>query len=264
MFFRKKNKITFTSAIGSIAFNPKPSSHFSPEWYKKQPRHFGKPRGVSEVFGEDPNDVGTRWTIKNCIPFRDSMYAGYIIPFPSDVALKCEKDPYTNELGLRVFTPSSDISGSGLEVISDHKEVQFKNHPFITLHEGFYPTHKALKFGSPWIVTTPPGYSCIFQAPQHRESKLEMISGIVDTDTYKSMVQFPAFAKLKEGEETIVRAGDPMIQIIPFKREAWAHDIKDVHNDSKERDQISISQQKVVNVFSNRYKKFFWNKKEYK
>lgn len=259
--FASKNIVKFTSTIGPLAFPPHPASGSSPGWYKDQPLVFGD-LSSSKVFGKEPGELGTRWTVKNCIPFRDMMYAGYVIPFQSDMGFRCVKDPYSEELSLESVVPEDNLGIIGKQ---GHSKLQFLEHPFIKNYEGIFPTNEAVKFFNPWIITTPPGYSCLFLTPQHREGKLELLSGIVDTDTYSTTVLFPGFVKLKEGEELILEAGSPLMQVIPFKRESWGHQVKDdPQMEPSLFKAFRRTNQKVGNVFSNRYKKFFWSKKDYR
>ena len=50
--------------------HPKPATQFIPDEYKKMPRH-------NEKNLHNP-------TVKTCMPFLDSLIAGYIIPFDQD------------------------------------------------------------------------------------------------------------------------------------------------------------------------------------
>ena len=64
------NKITFCATNGemlSVWPHPKPASRFIPDEYKKLERFYNGNL-------HDP-------TLKTCMPFLDSMTAGYIIPF---------------------------------------------------------------------------------------------------------------------------------------------------------------------------------------
>ena len=48
------------------------------------------------------------------------------------------------------------------------------------------------KFINKWLIKTPPGYSCLFVKPlNHFETRFEIISGVVDTDTYINTINFP-------------------------------------------------------------------------
>jgi len=58
----------------------------------------------------------------------------------------------------------------------------------------------------------------------------------------------------------MIPAGTPFLQIIPFKREDWTSSV----GGEKERKKHAADVAKFQRVFFDRYKKFWWNKKEYK
>jgi hypothetical protein len=96
--------------------------------------------------------------------------------------------------------------------------------------------------------------------PQHHEPGIiQCASGIVDTDTFS--LPFNIFLKLRDPNfEGMIPAGTPFLQIIPFKRESWEVELGSV----KEKSKIEVDKIKFNTVFFDRYKKFWWSKKEYK
>jgi hypothetical protein len=129
----------------------------------------------------------------------------------------------------------------------------FRIHPSANKNLGDFP-----KFNNPYGIKTPPGYSCLFIQPLHRESRFTIFPGIVDTDTYTSQVNFP-FILNDENWEGIIPAGTPMAQVIPFKRESWTHSF----GSEKEIKEERLVSQKRKSMFINAYKKHFWNRKSY-
>jgi hypothetical protein len=76
------------------------------------------------------------------------------------------------------------------------------------------------KFHNYWTIITPKGWSCLFVAPLNREpGKFEIAAGVVDTDTYRSLIHFPFFATAEEGVH-VIKKGTPLVQVIPFRRDA--------------------------------------------
>ena len=55
---------------------------------------------------------------------------------------------------------------------------------------------------------------------RYSENRFELISGIVDTDTYANVINFPFILK-KRNEQFLLKKGEAMVQVIPFKREKW-------------------------------------------
>ena len=93
----------------------------------------------------------------------------------------------------------------------------------------------------------------------HRGVPFTIMPGIVDTDTFDHPVNFP-FQMNEKGFEGVIKAGTPMVQVIPFKRDEWEMQIG-----SQEE---LIQQVKVTNklrsVFFDSYKRQYRQVKEYK
>jgi hypothetical protein len=140
-------------------------------------------------------------TIKRCMPFLDAMSLGFIMPIAATVRLEI------NDGGTRVE--------AGWEfdkvMVSNHGTYQVAGHPMA----GRPP----MKIHNYWTIRTPPGWSCLFVPPLNRPSlPISVVAGVVDTDTYASLVNFPFFATAEDGVHTIEK-GTPLVQVIPFRRE---------------------------------------------
>jgi hypothetical protein len=131
---------------------------------------------------------------------------------------------------------------------------QFQNHPYS--REIDY----AVRINIPWSIKTPKGWSIMILEPQHHEpGPITCASGIVDTDDFS--IPFNMFLKLRDPNfEGMIPAGTPFLQIIPFKREAWQSEL----GGEKERKKFYSDIQKFKTVFFDRYKKFWWKRKDYK
>jgi hypothetical protein len=109
-------------------------------------------------------------------------------------------------------------------------------------------------------MTTPPGYSTLFVPPMHNPNNIfTILEGFVDTDTYKSPVNFP-FVLNDINWRGIIPAGTPIAQAIPIKRSSWKHRI----GSDKERTEQEKIVIKLKTLFFNSYKRQFWHRKEYK
>jgi hypothetical protein len=208
--------------------HPKPASRFIPEEYKKLQRF------------KDSNLHSP--TVKTCMPFLDSLTAGYIMPFDQDYLV----DPVEDDFSV---TPAN------------REQDDFGYHNQTQLPEEWKKTtgNNAGKFHNKWLIKTPPGYSCLFVKPMNRlEPRFEIIAGIVDTDTYINTINFP-FILHKRDEQFIIKKGEPMVQIIPFRRESYkmwsGFYLEKLH--SKTLNFLSSK-------WSDKYKTFFWKKKAYK
>jgi hypothetical protein len=84
------------------------------------------------------------------------------------------------------------------------------------------------------------------------------LSGVVETDTYINTVNFPFILK-KRDNQFLFKKGEPMVQVIPFKRESWK-----MWSGFKFEKEHSITDNKLGSLIIDRYKRFFWRKKTYK
>jgi hypothetical protein len=229
-----ENKIEFCATnkeMVDIWPHPRPASRFIPEEYKKLERF---PKGDMHMS-----------SLKTCMPFLDAMTAGYIIPFDQDYLI----DPVEDDFSV---TPANKEQNQ----FGFHGEAQlpkeWQKSDAVGAHAG--------KFVSKWLIKTPPGYSCLFMHPLNRrlEKRFELISGIVETDTYVTEINFPFILK-KRDKQFLIKKGEAMVQVIPFKREPWkmwsGFYIEKLHSKTN----LLLSSEWV-----DRYKKMFWKKKSFK
>ena len=221
-----------------------------PDWFKKL-KHDHKRR-----------------TIKGCIPVLDSLSAGYILKMPQDL--------YVNHN----FT-HGDKKDSAFK-FSYGDQQQFIDNLKLNLNKNILNTHDIEQLGgkkggcpfieknsnlnfykiaNPFRIKTPSGYSCLFIPPlNNRDDRFEIISGIVDTDTFPNYINFPIVLNGDKYPvlETIIEQGTPYVQIIPFKRQGWKMQIKE---DTQEKE---VSELSVLGKLIYTYKNFFWDKKSWK
>lgn len=225
--------ITFTDTLGiPDLYKPQPAFKVIPNWYKELPSYIGDEKR--------PNGAGsTTGTIKKCMPVFDAISSGYLILSYTDIFISLrDGEPWYE-------WPSFDP-------IQFHPIVQAPNHP---AQNGFaYP-----KWINPWAIKTPPGYSCLFVQPFHRESMFTILPGVVDTDKYTSSVNFPFSLNLPISEG-IIPAGTPIAQVIPFKRDSWK-----MSWGNEEGLKSNFNTTKLLRTkFFDSYKTFFRQVKEYK
>ena len=145
-------KITFCATnkdMLNVWPHPQPASRFIPEEYKK--------------LGRFTDNNFHAPTVKTCMPFLDSLTAGYIIPFDQDYVV----DPIETD-----FT-----------VWPANKKPQddFGFHNKAQLPESWkkYSGDNAGKFMNKWLIKTQPGYSCLFIKPMNRiQERFDILSGI--------------------------------------------------------------------------------------
>ncbi len=229
MFEKKIEFIATNNEMVDVWPHPKPSTHFVPEEYKKLHRY------EKNNFHEP--------TVKTCIPFLDSLTAGYIIPFDQDYVV----DPVENDFSV---TPANKERHD----FGFHNKVQLpeKWHKKTGEHAG--------KFHNKWLIKTPPGYSCLFTHPMNRygEDRFKIIEGIVDTDNYINTINFP-FILTKRDKQFLIKKGEPMVQVIPFKRESWKM-FSGFYYEKRHSSTLNLLQSEWL----DRYKNRFWSKKSFK
>jgi hypothetical protein len=220
-------------------YYPIPSTSFIPEWYKKTASYDGDSGKKPDLKGKSPA------TIKRCMPVFDAITAGYLITSWCDI--------YVSQVMNEEGEVAPWYSWTVGEPITFHPLHQAPNHP----NRNGMPAYP--KWISPWGIKTPPGYSCFFVQPLHRESVFSILPGIVDTDTYIAPVNFP-FVLNDVTFEGLIPAGTPIAQVIPFKRDEWTATFEDPSL-------VSIAEETNLSLrskFFDAYKTKFRQPKEYK
>ncbi|KKB13248.1 hypothetical protein VE25_02915 [Devosia geojensis] len=196
MFARKSPTIEFLCAPedeGVIA-PPAPAKTHMPEWFKRLPAVDKTKYGTGD----------TGLTVKRCMPFIDAMTTGFILPLAATVRLEIRD-------GGATVTAGWDFDKT---MVSNHGTHQVTGHPA--------SPSPPCKFHNYWTIRTPPGWSCLFLPALNRPDPIfEPAAGVVDTDTYVAPIHFPFFVHAAEGLYELEK-GTPMVQVIPFKREATA------------------------------------------
>jgi hypothetical protein len=237
---KKENTVKFIPAISTeagIYDPPVPASKIIPEWYKNQVKYTGGTKSYSQENGT------VNHTIKGCMPVFDLMTAGYIYTLPADVMFSNDGQGQINTLW----------STNDLSLIQSHPQQQYDSY---NISEEYEPI--GFKFINPWITQTPPGYSCLFIQPSFRDDlPFQVMPAIVDTDKHPISVNFPFF--IRKGFEGTIPMGTPIMQIIPFKRESWNHEVVTEHDNN-----LHKIWKRAEGKGSNRYKTFFRSIKEWK
>ena len=176
--------------LGVIAA-PVPAKGVIPEWFRRLP-------------AIDKNHVtalNNGLTVKRCMPFLDALTTGWILPVGATVRLEITDGGQTVEAGW------------------EFERVMVSNHALHQVAGNPRDPRPPCKLHNYWTIKTPPGWSCLFVPPLNRPNPvIEVISGIVDTDTYQSLINFPFIATAPDGVYTLER-GTPLVQVIPFLRE---------------------------------------------
>lgn len=174
---------------GLIA-EPVPAKSVIPPWFRHLP-------GIDE---SQVSATNNGLTVKRCMPFLDALSVGWIVPLAVPVRLEITEGGHTVTAGWEFDR----------EMVSNHGAFQIAGSP--------YEPHPPMKFHNYWTIRTPQGWSCLFLPPVNRPNGIfEVLSGVVDTDRYRSPVNFPFVATAPDGVYTLEK-GMPLVQVIPFRR----------------------------------------------
>jgi hypothetical protein len=209
-----------------------PSKNCVPEWYRKAERYDG---GKLEVA-----PVNTK-TFKTCVPFLDAITSGYIIKLPVDV----------------MFETSEDGSVRTSWITDDYVPVRIRDN----YGDNSVPTPSGndamMSWDLPVCFKLPADYSALITHPFNRfDLPFVTTSGVVDGGWTLYGGQIPFF--LNKGFSGIVEAGTPIIQVLPFKRDAWSASLDD-SLDKEAFKNYNLSRTKIVNW----YKSTMWKRKDY-
>ncbi len=226
-------KIEFINITTTPLDPPEPAKNSIPEWYKKHPGF------LSDDGSAKPNGNGQSLaTVKKCMPFFDSLTAGYIMSTAVDIHVT------QTEEGVH-------YEWARLSYIQFHDILQVQEHPKLT-NEMLVP-----KIHSAWGIRTPKGYSTLVLAPMHRKSPISIMPAIVDTDTYNFAIEFP-FVLTDPKFTGLIPAGTEFAQLIPFKRDNFSMETTT---------DVSFAQEKTYllrKYFYNAYRNNYWFRKIYK
>ena len=231
--------------VVSVAPHPKPAKKFVPDWYKKMGNINECPMtrrdGKAQVIDDVP-------TIKKCMPIRDYLTSGYIIPAWVDIKITTNSDGKYENISREPYNPQGEYR-VGCEW---HGIKQLEGSPL----ENFIDGEKCLKLISPWTITTPKGYSTLFTSPFYTEGDITALPAIVDTDLHDIPVNFPC---LLNSNKCDIKRGTPLIQAFPFKRENWDSEVSAV--DLPKRRKASFN---FTSVLESVYTTDYWQKKRYR
>lgn len=187
--------VTEKELYGAIP-EPIPASKVLPDWYKQ----------LGQRTTENDKRELQSATVKRCMPFLDAMTMGWILPLAAEVQFDAE-DGYVQ------YTWGFDE-----DVVSSHNMNQVGGDMF---PENDWPI---LKFHNFWCINVPDGYSLLVTNPLNRiEPRFQTFSGVVDADHYFNYINAP-FMWTGGEYHGVMDAGTPIVQVIPFKRDAMLSD----------------------------------------
>jgi hypothetical protein len=213
-----------------------PAKDCLPDWY-------------SDLKANNDNGVPT---IAGCWTVRDIVTAGYIIPNVFEQEIIAQQNYDTGEEELERVFP--------VERIGQFMELQNKFTAPSAFHSNQQcPVHiqgkkkSYIKVSVPWKIKTPPGYSCLFVQPfWHFDQEFVLMPAIIDTDEFDlNNLNFPCYLT---DPVKLIKPGEPLVQVIPFKRDNWKHTLKY---------EVPTQRSKMNLFLHNMYKRAFHQKKSF-
>lgn len=169
----------------------KPSADFLPERFKGLPAFVNKERHM----------VDSVKTVKACPGIKDYLSLGYIIPAWCDMEFMPDND---NIIG-RYSDPNYKHAIHGSAQMGNFLEKTYK-------------VRTPLKLDNPWRIWASKGWSILYLPLfYHEDLNYEAVPGIIDHDL--GALHSPINVMLKEPVYTSIKQGDPLVQIIPIKRD---------------------------------------------
>lgn len=195
---KRKPTIEFVTHVTEIAeYYPPVAGHVLPDWYRKA-RAFRKERRFPKLrLREDA-------LMKACPGIQDYMGLGYTLSMWTDLLITATEEGFgfDSDMPKGLVTTFKPDQWEGCPRGSDHAHV--------------------LKINMPWKIRTPRGWSVLLLEPwYHKEARWSVFPGLVDSDILGT-VTFVAAWHLPVGETTLIRAGTPMLHIVPVRRESLA------------------------------------------
>lgn len=235
MTMSRKN-IEFINLFPYDVDRPYPAKNGIPKWYKDIASYGYGNKKIPRL------DSDTVATVKKCVPVFDAITSGYLIITPCDL--------YVHQVDGLPFIqwPST------FDAVSSHPIEQIEGHPVLNTQPK--NTMLLLKMINMWMVKTPPGYSCIFLPPMHRDNLINIIPAIVDTDKFDRSVEFP-FVLSDPSFTGLIPKGTEIAQVIPFKRDSWKSTFS-INTKLKNESYF-----KLKTTFFDFYRNVFWSKKDF-
>lgn len=185
-------------------FSPKPSINCLPQWYSALPN--------LDLYKSEGNV-----NVKNCLPVFDLITSGYIVFNAYQVQLEERFSNFQNMLYISTMKQPQP---------NDIKTFSHNQCPSTSTPKDIF------KVKLDWKIKTPPGYSCLIQQPPYLQNdRYRLFPCILDTDTFDDFI---SIAGTVIGKNVVyLNPGDPLVQVIPFKRDDWKMSTKVSNINSK-------------------------------
>jgi len=218
-----------------------PASEALPDWYKNSKSTWGNGKPYESEEGGK--------SFKGCPAILDTLQQGYIIPLWADIYVEPSGE-FINGVSVPRFLWNPAMPGGNSFMVT-FPLGGTEGMPMV--EKSNLPVYKV---NSPWFLKTPKGYSTLQLPPlNNRDSRFEVVSGIVCTDEFPTYINIPFVWTAPPDYEGVLLKGTPFAQIIPFKREVFQQELGFItpEEEAEEEAQNNISSSSL----KSGYKRFF-------
>ena len=225
-------KVEWVTAMPGLVENYPiiPARMSLPQWFKDSPTRVAKDAAHSHGMQQRgdhppmPKPTGTvvgpktYWkdetpTVRHCPGIVDVMRSGYLLRAWTDIEINTPEPPKRD--GTDRYMDRSGLSPQeiGGKVGAFGPSLNQK----LPLWEGEYEF--ALKFDTPWLCKTPPGYSLLYlPVPYAEHTPFRVLHGITDNDTFHIV---NILAMWSHHGSYLIEAGTPLCWLLPVKRDGY-------------------------------------------
>jgi hypothetical protein len=220
---------------------PVPAIENLPIWWKDRPlyqRHDNiNELSVTNNRGADAAAI----SVKHCMPYFDSLTAGYHYRLPTSITVKKTSNP-----------DKPDVSWDEQAV----RPMEMRGHIELPVPSGCYPIH--FVWDMRWGTKLPDGWSLMITHPLGRwDLPFITMTAIQDSDRWFTNNVVTFF--LRKDFEGVIPEGTPIMSMIPIKRANWTMEI-----DHTLQNEGTWDLERKRNYLYGFYKKHRWIRKKYR
>ena len=221
-------------------------------WLKRAAQDFSK-RG-SLVSKHQPSVFHSPMNIQHtarCPGIIQLKNKGFIVRNHQDIHLKFSGDDDQYEW----MTPLNQTAMSD-GVCEDQITHHFKSNLYEFFDNWPKDTMKSnLKINLPWQVRVPKGYELLMIDPFYKDDfRFTVCPGIFDHNLGIARINVPTWFHMTSGE-TLIKAGTPIAQLIPIKKEEIDYKLLNPKTDKHYKRDLNITGLKLKSTFNKNYTK---------
>lgn len=215
MFNKKEADITFISKIPGLTLledcKPKPTARYTPDWWKEKKIDLVK-QSAYDLNTANIKNCPSVGNIKHCPSFTDVFTSGYVVPMWMDTYLGYDKE------------------NARAGALSNLTQIDYHPCPSEDMENYTFLGKEAVAFfkaKSPWSIITKPGVSVlILPLFFNFDPDFSIVPGIIDTEYVNNLN--PDIIYHSKEKEIFIERGTPLFQIIPFRKEKFTFDVKEM------------------------------------